>query len=108
MSTSETPRTDSEAMDVWNDGCGNREDMRPSGQYVEASFARQLERELAAARADSERLDWLEKHTQFEFRYIGTGTYLDGQRNFAMGCVLRAVIDAGRAAIDSARQGGSQ
>ena len=46
---SDTPRTDRETM---QDGYGP--------EVVHADLARQLERELAEARKDTERLDWLE------------------------------------------------
>jgi hypothetical protein len=50
----ETPRTD-EALE--NTAFENKN--HPATDWVDASFARQLERELAEAKTDSLRLDWL-------------------------------------------------
>lgn len=51
---SDTPRTDAKASD-WNEF-----NIYDGDAVVPASFARILERENAALRADKERLDWLQ------------------------------------------------
>jgi hypothetical protein len=49
---SNTPKTDAKAQFFgWNPDEGE--------EFVQADFARELERENAALRADTERLDWL-------------------------------------------------
>lgn len=52
---SKSPRIDAEAFDITT----GKPDI---DVVVMADFARELERENAALRADKERLDWLEKH----------------------------------------------
>jgi hypothetical protein len=53
MSESETPRTDAEAGYYDDSGCWHH---RTNGENVDADFARTLERELAAAKADAAEL----------------------------------------------------
>jgi hypothetical protein len=54
---SDTPRTDEEE---WSAENYRYSEFYPDGdKVVDASFARQLERELAEAKTDSLRLDWL-------------------------------------------------
>ena len=74
---SDTPRTDSESRDVicycdmggYVNGTPDKKD--PYGQWVDADFARQLERELAAARAGSDAL---------ELRLIAESESLESER----------------------------
>jgi len=76
---SDTPKTDAKAQFFgWNPDEGE--------EFVQADFARELERENAALRADEERLDWLQtldcdSHWWF---------------HIANSAHLRAVIDAAR------------
>ncbi len=57
--------------------------------------------ELAAMMADKLRLDWLEKiATDFEFHFMVDGL---SARNYATGCVVRAVIDAARKCTPDAK-----
>ena len=103
---SDTPRTD-ECIVVYPEE--NAYDM-----YVWADFARKLERENAALRADKDRLDWLESRlnsSYVELCHYGNGSQLDGDAARAYdrtkpyyvdgqfgrsGASLRAAIDAAR------------
>lgn len=60
MST--TPRTDAAIVEVDVAFVGLEGLSSSPEKYIEADFARQLERELAEAKKDSARLDWLDKH----------------------------------------------
>jgi hypothetical protein len=62
---SETPRTDAEAFAR---KAGTTHKQYQDGEYVRAGFARQLERELAAAQKDAERYRWLrDKHKRLSY-----------------------------------------
>jgi hypothetical protein len=52
MELSDTPRTDDQSVRYYDDATGRRT------EYVASRFARQLERELTAARAEIERLNF--------------------------------------------------
>jgi len=100
---SDTPRTDAEAGYYDDSGCWHH---RTNGENVDADFARQLERELAAAkgeiermRADAERYRYLFSCEDFcrdplwpvvAWMRDGTETRKD---------VVDAAIDAARAAL---------
>ena len=57
---SDTPKTDAKAQFFgWNPDEGE--------EFVQIDFARELERENAALRADKERLDWLLKEGQIRW-----------------------------------------
>lgn len=61
-----------------------RADAQKREDFVHINFARELERENAALRADKERLDWLDEK--------GCWLTVPGQRNFTSG-PSRWVID---------------
>jgi len=100
---SDTPRTDAAAIRC---AC--------STYVVPSEFARELERENAALRADKDRLDWLESRlnsSYVELCHYGNGSQLDGDAARAYdrtkpyyvdgqfgrsGASLRDAIDAAR------------
>lgn len=85
---SDTPRTDAKAQFFgFNPDEGE--------EFVQADFARELERENAALRKDKDRLDWLQASAYWPFCYSefeeSSVKPLDGD-----GQDLRAAIDAAR------------
>lgn len=96
MST-DTPRTDSEAL--WP-ACNDDSDKRdPAGLYVYADFARQLERELAQARAECEQLR--QEMREYE-HHVMTGRNEQHDRLVAETERLRAEVEAVRSLLDDA------
>jgi hypothetical protein len=66
MSDTPTPRTDEIAYELHHTFSGAYMRKRADGEWVDADFARQLERDLAAAnkalQEERERLDWMERN----------------------------------------------
>jgi hypothetical protein len=86
---SDTPRTDAKAQFFgFNPDEGE--------EFVQADFVRELERENAALRADSERLDWLTDALD----WVELGDCVPTEHD-AEG---RSRLDAWRLAIDAARK----
>ena len=86
---SDTPKTDAKAIFFgWNPDEGE--------EFVQIDFARELERENAALRADRERLDWLTDALD----WVELGDCVPTDHD-AEG---RSRLDAWRLAIDAARK----
>ena len=92
---SETPKTDSKAQFFgFNPDEGE--------EFVQADFARELERENAALRADKQRLDWLESVAKdLICTGDGLGVTIGVASNFQDYATNAATF---RAAIDAARK----
>lgn len=63
---SDTPRTDAECKDIRGDAYITS--VPEHGDYVDADFARQLERELAEAKIGAARYEYLRKLNPLEFQ----------------------------------------
>jgi hypothetical protein len=79
----DTPRTDAVAIR------GQSTAFPRASYFVDADFARELERELAAAREDKARLDWLQTDT------VRVGDVL-AHFQYSVDVNLRTAIDAAR------------
>jgi hypothetical protein len=95
MSTKQidTPRTDAAEYEHHETQAGARMRKCKDGGWVKSDFARELERENAALRADKERVDWLELDLSWPI-------YNDGEWHNQHGAfpTMRDAIDAARKA----------
>jgi hypothetical protein len=89
--TTETPRTDAQVFTAQSVPGSNSNTNRPQ-PCVMADFARQLERELNELRKDKERLDWVEKCYDWQFRPTPTSIFYCHEFRDS----LRTAIDAAK------------